>query len=600
MARTGSLVPSRATLAYPGRYHNKEKRKPLLKFTKRGNLELMTPASRSLKFVRTLLNLSLILLALSMSGAVWAKGRPKASARPSARAERGGRSSARESRGRNAREERTARGRDNRRLSAREQRAARREERNSRRETARERRNDTRHMSRRERLLESRRQAAERRREIEEARRRAELARLAAIARQRAADQALRDEAHANIANDSTVGEDMDVRRAAVEALGDHAGTVVVMNPSSGRVYTVVNQELAIRKGFKPCSTIKLITGVAGLCDRVIDPQQTINVSDGNANIDLTDSLAYSNNGYFQSVGGRVGFEHMMQTARELGLGERTGINYANEYQGRLPVFKTGYAVNHMCSHGDDIEVTPIQLASLVSAIANGGELLVPHLPRTPQEDIQFHKQTRRKVKVSEDILRRMVPGMIGAVNYGTARLASDPRQTIAGKTGTCIGQGSWLGLFTSFAPVSNPQLAVVVITRGSGERGRVAAGIAGKIYRALSGRFGTPANMPIANAPVPVPHPRISGRAAAAISDEEQGDEEDTNGDAATTSTTTGTTTGAQTPNAVQRNQGGTVQRVLMPVQSRPNQTPANPQRSTVIPAPTTQPESRPRRVQP
>src|SRR5205085_10110751 len=140
------------------------------------------------------------------------------------------------------------------------------------------------------------------------------------------------------------------------------------------------------------------------------------------------------------------------------------------------------------------------------------------------------------------------------------------------------------LGLFTSFAPVSNPQLAVVVITRGSGERGRVAAGIAGKIYRALSGRFGTPANMPIANAPVPVPHPRISGRAAAAISDEEQGDEEDTNGDAATTSTTTttGATTGAQ---AAPRNQGGTVQRVLMPVQSRPNQTPASQQRSTVIP---------------
>ncbi|HMF57505.1 MAG TPA: penicillin-binding transpeptidase domain-containing protein, partial [Pyrinomonadaceae bacterium] len=318
---------------------------------------------------------------------------------------------------------------------------------------------------------------------------------------------------------------------------------------------------------------------------------------DGNANIDLTDSLAYSNNGYFQSVGGRVGFEHMMQTARELGLGERTGINYANEYPGRLPVFKTGYAVNHMCSHGDDIEVTPIQLASLVSAIANGGELLVPHLPRTPQEDIQFRKQTRRKVKVSEDILRRMVPGMIGAVNYGTARLAYDARQTIAGKTGTCIGQGSWLGLFTSFAPVSNPQLAVVVITRGSSERGRVAAGIAGKIYRALSGRFGTPVNMPVAN--TPVPHPRISGRAAAAVSDEEQGDEEDVNGDAATT-TATGTTTGAQAPNATQRNQGGTVQRVLMPVQSRPAPAPANPQRSTVIPAPTPQQESRPRRVQP
>ncbi len=562
----------------------------------------MTPVSRPLNFVRTFVNLSLILIALSLSSSVWAKGKPKAAARPAARSERG-RSVAREARGRKSRDEqRAARGG---RMSAREQRAAaRRDERNSRRETARERRQDARRdarasnrpMTRRERIAESRRQAAERRRELEEARRRAEQARLAAIARQRAADQALRDEAHANIANDSTVGEDMEVRRVAVEALGDHAGTVVVMNPTNGRVYTVVNQEWAIRRGFKPCSTVKLITGVAGLCDRVIEPEQTINVSTGNAQINLTDSLAYSNNGYFQSVGGRVGFEHIMETARELGLGERTGINYANEYPGRLPLLKTGYAVNHMCSHGDDIEITPIQLATLVSAIANGGELLVPHLPRTPQEDFQFHKQLRRKTKVPQDILQRMVPGMIGAVNYGTARGAYDPRQTVAGKTGTCIGQGSWLGLFTSFAPVGNPQLAVVVITRGSGERGRVAASIAGKIYRALNGRFGTPVNMPIANTPVPRPH--ISGRAAAAISDEEQGDDvEDMNGDSATT--TTGTEQAAPAANSTQRNQG-TVQRVLMPVQSRPAPTTSNPQRSTVIPPATQQTEGRPRRVEP
>ena len=327
------------------------------------------------------------------------------------------------------------------------------------------------------------------------------------MARQRAFDQGLRDETTANILRDSTQGEDLEIRQIAVNALANHAGSVVVMDPKTGRVYTVVNQEWALRRGYKPCSTIKLVTGVAGLCENVIDPLTEVS----GRGVDLTASLAYSDNPFFQSVGGRVGFERIMTYARDLGLGERTGVNYANESAGRVPLFKSGYAVNHMCSHGDDFEVTPVQLATMVSAIANGGNLLTPHVPRTPQETVRFKTEIRRKINVPEETLRRMVPGMIGAVNYGTAKLAYDPMQTVAGKTGTCIGQGSWLGLFASYAPVMEPKLAVVVITRGSGERGRVAASIAGKIYRALNGRFGTPTNMRYANAPeIVAPRPKI------------------------------------------------------------------------------------------
>src|SRR5437868_13223539 len=217
-------------------------------------------------------------------------------------------------------------------------------------------------LSKRELAAEMRRFQSTHRRALEEARRRAEAARQAAIARQRAIDEAMRNEAGANIAKDSTVGEDLEVRKAAVAALGHHAGTVVVMDPKTGRVYAVVNQDWALRRGFKPCSTIKLVTGVAGLCEKVIQPIET--VSDGsNYRIDLTDALAYSNNSYFQHVGGEVGFDKMVTYARELGLGEKTGINYINESPGRVPLFKSGYAVNHMSSHGDDFEVTAIQLA---------------------------------------------------------------------------------------------------------------------------------------------------------------------------------------------------------------------------------------------
>src|SRR5207253_7517705 len=241
--------------------------------------------------------------------------------------------------------------------------------------------------------------------------------------------------------------------------------------------------------------------GVAGLCEKVIQPIET--VSDGsNYKIDLTDALAYSNNSYFQHVGGEVGFDKMVTYARELGLGEKTGINYINESPGRVPLFKSGYAVNHMSSHGDDFEVTAIQLAALVSAMSNGGKLLMPHVPRTVEEDSHFKTEVRRKISVENEAWKRMLPGMIGAVNYGSGKKAYNPEQTVAGKTGTCIGQGAWLGLFTSYAPVVNPRLAVVVITRGTDAHAHLPAAIAGNIYRALSPRFGTQINFQIAEGP--------------------------------------------------------------------------------------------------
>jgi penicillin-binding protein 2 len=356
-------------------------------------------------------------------------------------------------------------------------------------------------LSKRELAAEMRKFQRSHRRDLELARRRAEERRQAAIARQRAIDEGMRNEVQEDIAKDSTVGEDLEVRKAAVDALGHHAGTVVVMDPKTGRIYTVVNQEWGLRRGFKPCSTIKLVTGVAGIEEKVIQPIETVS-DGGNYRIDLTDALAYSNNQYFQNVGGKVGFDKMVGYARELGLGEKTGINYANEYAGRVPLYKTGYAVNHMSSHGDDFEVTAVQLATLVSAMSNGGKLLAPHVPRTVDENSQFKTEVRRKLNIDGDAWKRMVPGMIGAVNYGSGKKAYRPDQTVAGKTGTCIGQGAWLGLFTSYAPVVNPRLAVVVITRGTDAHNHLPAAVAGNIYRALSPRFGTNINFQVAEGP--------------------------------------------------------------------------------------------------
>jgi penicillin-binding protein 2 len=452
-------------------------------------------------------------------------------------------------------------------------------------------------LSKRERAAEMRRFGSKHRREMEEARRRAEAARQAAIARQRAIDEGMRDEAEANIAKDNTVGEDLEVRKAAVAALGHHAGTVVVLDPKTGRVYTVVNQDWALRRGFKPCSTIKLVTGVAGLCEKVIQPIET--VSDGsNYRIDLTDALAYSNNQYFQHVGGQVGFDKMVSYARELGLGEKTGINYVNESPGKVPLFKSGYAVNHMSSHGDDFEVTAIQLAALVSAMSNGGRLLVPHVPRTVEENSTFKTELRRKINVENEAWKRMVPGMIGAVNYGSGKKAYRPEQTVAGKTGTCIGQGSWLGLFTSYAPVVNPRLAVVVITRGADAHGHLPAAVAGNIYRALSARFGTQINFQIAEGSDDEATPNGNNKKAAALNEEAKEakaatEAEENSNDAADTANTA---TANPSLNNSPSTEKSKVKTTSMPIENKPKTPVQAPAKTGANDAS----DGRPRRTQP
>src|ERR1043166_4936230 len=221
-------------------------------------MNFYSPKSRRLVFIL------FVLICLSFSGTAF--GRKKHSSGRSARSQKSRKASARASRrgGRRevARASRHGRGG---RVSA-------REVRRTRAQIAREQasavkaleRRLHRPLSRRERAAEMRRVEGRNRRALLEARRRAEAARRAAIARQMAIDKAMRDEVQTFISKNDLSGEDPEVRRVAVNALGNHAGTVVVMDPITGRVYSIVNQEWALRRGFKPCSTIKLVTGVAG------------------------------------------------------------------------------------------------------------------------------------------------------------------------------------------------------------------------------------------------------------------------------------------------------------------------------------------------
>ena len=144
-----------------------------------------------------------------------------------------------------------------------------------------------------------------------------------------------------------------------------------------------------------------------------------------------------------------------------------------------------------MSSHGDDFQVTAVQLATLVSAMTNGGKLLTPYIPNAPhipQEELQ--PRVRRQIKMDTEVWSHMVPGMIGSVNYGSGRRAYNPLETIAGKTGTCIQEGTWVGLFASYAPLANPRLTVVVIGLGSNLLVRD-GGVSGVVIRLSAKGFG-------------------------------------------------------------------------------------------------------------
>ena len=240
-----------------------------------------------------------------------------------------------------------------------------------------------------------------------------------------------------------------------------------------------------------------------------------------------------------------------------------------------------------MFSHADGFEVTPLQLGTLVSAMANGGRLLVPQIPHSAKELNKMNVKVRRQLGITTDVWQRMVPGMVGAVNYGSGRKAYDPTQTVAGKTGTCIGQGGWVGLFTSYAPLANPRLAVVVIAQGTDARRHFPAAVAGEIYRGLNHRFGTAINLQVASTLDDEEKEVADAEAAAAENAEGEATEatnSETNQATATPPATTAVPAAAQPTTPEPKN---TVKRVLMPLEKKPVESQKNATKSTTTPVP-------------
>lgn len=283
-------------------------------------------------------------------------------------------------------------------------------------------------------------------------------------------------------------GEDPVVRRAAVEALGPYNGSVIVADPFTGRILAMVNQKLARTGAYQPCSTIKLVAAVAGLHEGIIDRDTRLRLT-RRESMDLTEALARSNNKFFFDIGEKLGFDRIYHYARLFGLGEKSGIDIEGESPGILPEWKPREVpCGMMTSFGEALAITPLQLTAMVSAIANGGSLYWLQHPQSPEEAERLTPRLKRQIEIAariEDIL----PGMMGAVDYGTARRAAfDPSTPIFGKTGTCTDARTHLGWFSSFNDVGGRKLVVtVLLTGGAPVNGPVASGIAGQVYKALS-----------------------------------------------------------------------------------------------------------------
>ncbi len=287
---------------------------------------------------------------------------------------------------------------------------------------------------------------------------------------------------------DVTYGEDLAVRRAAVDALGRMNGAIVVSDPNTGRVLAMVNQKLALKSGFQPCSTIKVPVALAALSESVVDRNTLIRVY-GRTTFNLTTALAKSNNQYFASLGQKLGFDRVSYYAKLFGLGEKAGLDIDGEQPGILPSTVPKSGMGMMTSFGDGITLTPLEFAALIGAVANGGTLYYLQHPKTDLDAQGMIPRVKRRLDIDEWI-PEIRPGMMGAVEYGTARrIGFDPNEPIYGKTGTCTDTRTptHLGWFGSFTESGKNKLAVVVLlTGGRGVSGPTASGIAGQVYKNL------------------------------------------------------------------------------------------------------------------
>ncbi|MCX5734886.1 MAG: penicillin-binding protein 2 [candidate division NC10 bacterium] len=283
-------------------------------------------------------------------------------------------------------------------------------------------------------------------------------------------------------------------------------------------------QNRAFQAQYPPGSIFKLMVAIAGLESGALIPETRFNCpgqfylgnvkfddwkKGGHGTLDLPGAIVNSCNVYFYQAGLRVGIDEIVRVSRAFGLGEPPGLGLGDEAKGNLPNpqprrrgqpnWTAGNTV--IASIGQGMVVTsPMQILAMVSAIANGGTIYRPFVVKkivSLSGDVleEYEPEAMRQVNVKQETLAFIRQAMLGVVNEGTGQRAKVPGLPIGGKSGTAqvvkkgeekrqadLKDHAW---FASFAPVDNPQLAVVVLVENGGFGGQMAAPVAKAVYEA-------------------------------------------------------------------------------------------------------------------
>ena len=324
----------------------------------------------------------------------------------------------------------------------------------------------------------------------------------------------------AKAGKDLTLTLDLDLQRAADEALGTVAkGAIVALDPRTGAVRAMASKPnydpnifsrnintaewkflnrteapLLNRalQGFPPASTFKIVTTAAGIESGLMNAKSTLPTFNSFCYagmcygdhgsfvaIGFPLALAVSSNSFYYQVGLKVGEAELFKAARRFGYGSYTGIELKTEESPGLlgdaawkkQVLKEAWTpvdtITSAIGQGA-LQVTPLQMARLYAAVANGGNLVTPHLVEGK------HVPKPQGMGLKADTIKMLHQGLRRAVTEGTAKVLADPNlPAVAGKTGT--GEDpprpdhAWFG---GYAPAEKPQLVIVAFAENSGGYG--------------------------------------------------------------------------------------------------------------------------------
>ena len=255
------------------------------------------------------------------------------------------------------------------------------------------------------------------------------------------------------------------------------------MNPRTGQVYTIVNQDWAFRRQQTAASTFKMITSLAGIEENQLKESSKGFGYNSAIQMNLVKALAVYNNEYFKSLGQNLGSNVLLNYSKQFGLGEKTGINYPDETGGYVPEEMDPDRSELVGVTGGNIQVTPLQLAVFVSAVFNGGKILVP---QAANGNDSVFAQDRGDLFISQRSVEELKKGLRAAVEIGTGKGARQESYEVSGKTGSISNKETNTGLFVSYGVNHNSEMVVVVVLEGKNGSGAIAAQVAGKIYNSI------------------------------------------------------------------------------------------------------------------